>query len=134
MSEWMNNSKLNLNYYSVFFKNTWGLECLFQYFRTSSIFFFLIQYESTLWSKIFFSADLFRIFLWAISSPSGLISYRDKLWIRLLRVCYCSLDFILVRNLTPQKYYIFSLPKTCAFVISFFIPLVSKPSITHCAS
>lgn len=64
----------------------------------------------------------------------GLKSYREKLWIRCLRVCYYSLEFILVRNLISQKYYIFSLPKTCAFVMRVFISLVSKASITHCAS
>lgn len=79
-----------------------------------------------------------QISLGSIYEPSppasGLISYRDKLWIRCLRVCYYSPEFILVRNLISQKYFIFSLPKTCAFLMRFFISLVSKASITHYAS
>ena len=116
MSEWMNNSKLKLNYYSVFFKNTWGLECLFQHLK-SPVFFFLFSMNQQYGAKSF-SQQISLESIYELSPLAfGLISYREKLWIRCLRVCYYSREFILVRNLISQKYYIFSLPKTCAFVI-----------------
>lgn len=129
----MNNSKLKLNYYSVFFKNTWGLECLFQHLK-SPVFFFLFSMNQQYGAKSF-SQQISLESIYELSPLAfGLISYREKLWIRCLRVCYYSHEFILVRNLISQKYYIFSLPKTCAFVMRFFISLVSKASITLYAS